>query len=84
MTGPGGGLYDDPAFFGRYQQMRHRGAETSALAAESPDLVVSSLALHYVAGYDALIQRITCCSGLPFTRPRPGELASSPGVGQPA
>lgn len=34
-------------------------AETLALAAESQDLVVSSLALHYVAGYDALIQRIT-------------------------
>lgn len=34
-------------------------AETFALAAESVDLVVSSLALHYVAGYDALIRRIT-------------------------
>lgn len=34
-------------------------AETFALAAENVDLVVSSPALHYVAGYDALIRRIT-------------------------
>jgi SAM-dependent methyltransferase len=33
-------------------------AEAFGLAAESVDLVVSSLALHYVAGYDALIRRI--------------------------
>jgi SAM-dependent methyltransferase len=33
-------------------------AETLALAPECLDLVVSSLALHYVAGYDALIRRI--------------------------
>jgi SAM-dependent methyltransferase len=131
MTGPGSCVYDDPAFFDRYQQLRQRGtglnedleqpaltrlltavagrdvldvgcgdgalarrlasrgarhvlgidpsermltlaarhprprvrycrasAETFALAAESLDLVVSSLALHYVAGYDALIRRI--------------------------
>jgi SAM-dependent methyltransferase len=131
MTSPGRYLYDDPAFFGRYQRMRQQGAglneeleqpaltrllppvagadvldvgcgdgrlarwlagqgarrvlgvdpsarmlalaaghagprvrycrasaETVALAPDSVDLVVSSLALHYVAGYDALIRRV--------------------------
>ena len=33
-------------------------AESLALAPESLDLVVSSLALHYVADYDALVRRI--------------------------
>jgi SAM-dependent methyltransferase len=131
MTGAQDVLYDDPAFFERYQQMRQRGAglneelerpallrllpdvagadvldigcgdgalgrwladqgarqvlcidpsarmlalaaghadprvrycragaESLALAPESLDLVVSSLALHYVADYDTLIRRI--------------------------
>jgi SAM-dependent methyltransferase len=131
MTGAQDVLYDDPAFFERYQQLRRRGAglneelerpalvrllpdvagadvldlgcgdgalgrwlagqgarhvlcadpsarmlalaacqagprvrycrasaESLALAPECLDLVVSSLALHYVADYDALIRRI--------------------------
>jgi ubiquinone/menaquinone biosynthesis C-methylase UbiE len=37
---------------------RRASAESIALTPESLDLVVSSLALHYVADYDTLIQRI--------------------------
>jgi SAM-dependent methyltransferase len=51
-------LYDDPRFFEGYHRLRASDLERLTLPGRCADLVVSSLALHYVPDYRDLVRRV--------------------------